>query len=125
MKKLYLFAVFFVAQAAVIASAQAEVYITTANGVPVQQPYCREYTQTLKIGNHVQKAYGTACMQPDGSWELMPKTAQAPNITYIMREDRVYYMPPVPLFGLVIGGRGHERHEEHHEERHNEHWHDR
>ena len=30
--------------------------------------YCREYRQTVTIGNHEQEAYGTACRQPDGSW---------------------------------------------------------
>ena len=31
--------------------------------------YCREYTTTVRIGGEPQKAYGTACRQPDGSWE--------------------------------------------------------
>lgn len=33
--------------------------------------YCREYTQTVNIGNKVHEAYGTACRQPDGSWEII------------------------------------------------------
>ena len=32
--------------------------------------YCREYTQTVNIGGQSQRAYGTACRQPDGSWQL-------------------------------------------------------
>jgi len=32
--------------------------------------YCREYRTTVDIGNDVEKAYGTACRQPDGSWEI-------------------------------------------------------
>ena len=32
--------------------------------------YCREYTQTVYIGGQPQKAYGTACRQPDGSWQI-------------------------------------------------------
>ena len=121
MKKLSLIATFFVAQTAIIASAQAGTYISANMGIPMQQQtYCREYTQTLKIANHIQKAYGTACLQPDGSWQLMPKTAQAPNITYIMRDENLYYMPPQPLFGIVLGGHGHEerRHEDRHDDRH-------
>jgi surface antigen len=31
--------------------------------------YCREYTTTVLIGGKPQQAYGTACRQPDGSWE--------------------------------------------------------
>ena len=33
--------------------------------------YCREYITEAVIGGRTEKAYGTACRQPDGSWELM------------------------------------------------------
>lgn len=33
--------------------------------------YCREYQSKVRIGNNVQDTYGTACMQPDGSWEII------------------------------------------------------
>jgi len=32
--------------------------------------YCREYTQTVTIGGRAERAYGTACRQPDGSWQI-------------------------------------------------------
>ncbi len=32
--------------------------------------YCREYSQTITVGGKTEKAYGTACRQPDGSWEI-------------------------------------------------------
>lgn len=32
--------------------------------------YCREYQTTVTIGGKVQKAYGKACRQPDGSWKI-------------------------------------------------------
>lgn len=32
--------------------------------------YCREYAQTVTIEGKSQKAYGTACRQPDGSWKI-------------------------------------------------------
>ena len=31
--------------------------------------YCREFTTTGVIGGREQQLYGTACRQPDGSWE--------------------------------------------------------
>lgn len=31
--------------------------------------YCREYNTTSRIGGRIQTTYGTACMQPDGSWQ--------------------------------------------------------
>lgn len=32
--------------------------------------YCREYTTESRIGGETRTVYGTACRQPDGSWEL-------------------------------------------------------
>ncbi len=32
--------------------------------------YCREYTTTSVVGGKSQQVYGTACRQPDGSWQL-------------------------------------------------------
>jgi surface antigen len=32
--------------------------------------YCREYRQEVVIGGEKQQAYGTACRQPDGSWQI-------------------------------------------------------
>lgn len=34
--------------------------------------YCREFQQTLTVGGKTENAYGTACRQPDGSWEIIP-----------------------------------------------------
>jgi surface antigen len=33
--------------------------------------YCREFQQEVVIGGQIQDAYGTACRQPDGSWEIV------------------------------------------------------
>jgi len=33
--------------------------------------YCREYQTTVTVGGEVQKAFGTACQQPDGSWKVV------------------------------------------------------
>lgn len=33
--------------------------------------YCREYQQTITVGGKTQEGYGTACRQPDGSWEVV------------------------------------------------------
>jgi surface antigen len=32
--------------------------------------YCREYEHKVNVGGRVQSAYGTACRQPDGSWQI-------------------------------------------------------
>ncbi|MGQ3074327.1 MAG: hypothetical protein ACT7A5_24910 [Ferrovibrionaceae bacterium] len=39
--------------------------------VAQQQPYCREYQKTVIIGGQPQPGFGTACMQPDGSWKAI------------------------------------------------------
>lgn len=33
--------------------------------------YCREFQQTVTIGGKSEQAYGTACQQPDGSWQII------------------------------------------------------
>jgi surface antigen len=36
-----------------------------------QGQYCREYSQTITVGGKTEKGYGTACRQPDGSWQIV------------------------------------------------------
>ncbi len=64
------------------------------------QPYCREYTEQVYIGDRYEQAYGTACMQPDGHWEKVTKPvvpgyrhevtrigdAVPPSHTYVIRD---------------------------------------
>lgn len=33
--------------------------------------YCREYTQEIMIGGEKHESYGTACRQPDGTWQIV------------------------------------------------------
>ena len=33
---------------------------------------CREFTTTVSIGGNPEEAYGYACRQADGSWEIQP-----------------------------------------------------
>lgn len=33
--------------------------------------YCREFSQTVKVGGKTENAYGTACRQPDGAWQIV------------------------------------------------------
>lgn len=41
------------------------------DGTSTSGRYCREYQQKVTIGGKTESAYGTACMQPDGSWEVV------------------------------------------------------
>ena len=40
-------------------------------GASSEGRYCREYTHNVQIGGESQQAYGTACRNPDDSWEIM------------------------------------------------------
>lgn len=33
--------------------------------------YCREFNQTINVGGKVERGYGTACRNPDGSWKIV------------------------------------------------------
>ena len=85
--------------------------------------YCREYQQTLTIAGKTQKGYGTACLQPDGSWELQnsepapapedmsgPVPAPAPNMEYYVEESHVYVTPPEPFVVGTVFIDGHSHH---------------
>ncbi|MFO0110183.1 MAG: RT0821/Lpp0805 family surface protein [Alphaproteobacteria bacterium] len=41
-------------------------YYQTAEGT-----YCREFQQTITVGGKTEKAFGRACRQPDGSWQIV------------------------------------------------------
>ncbi|MCB1532622.1 MAG: glycine zipper 2TM domain-containing protein [Alphaproteobacteria bacterium] len=43
----------------------------TRDGYSSAGRYCREYQQTIVVGGREEQAYGTACQQPDGSWEII------------------------------------------------------
>lgn len=97
---------------------------------------CREFNQSVMIGNRQQEAWGTACRQSDGSWKLQrADVAEAPQVRYVpapapaavhVPPPQVVYYPPVyyprpyyyprphygPSFYIRLGG-GH-RHRHHH-----------
>jgi surface antigen len=46
--------------------------ITTVRDGWAGQRYCREFRQTISLSGRSQEATGTACREPNGSWELVP-----------------------------------------------------
>lgn len=46
-------------------------YVPATYQPTVQNGYCREYTNRVVVGNRTQESYGTACLQPDGSWKII------------------------------------------------------
>lgn len=84
----------------------ALIALSAIGGVPQKamaaggDDYCREYTRTVSIGGRLQDAYGTACLQPDGSWmivgeDLPDQTYQynQQNVTYVIHDDRRDFVP--------------------------------
>jgi len=35
------------------------------------QSYCREFQTTIVVDGRPEKAHGTACLQPDGTWQVV------------------------------------------------------
>jgi surface antigen len=46
-------------------------YVEPQRSYQSNSGYCREYSQTVYIGGRAEQAYGTACRQPDGSWQIV------------------------------------------------------
>lgn len=46
-------------------------YTAVKDGTTTSGRYCREYQQTIMVGGQEQSGYGTACQQPDGSWQIV------------------------------------------------------
>lgn len=38
---------------------------------PSTGAYCREYQQEIVVGGRIERGYGRACRQPDGSWKVI------------------------------------------------------
>lgn len=61
-----------VGQPIIWSDGQAEGSVTTMReGRTPQGAYCREFQQQVTIGGRTEDAYGTACQQPDGSWQVV------------------------------------------------------
>lgn len=45
------------------------------DGTSTSGRYCREFQHDVKIGGRNERAYGTACRKPDGSWEVISSSS--------------------------------------------------
>lgn len=61
---------------------------------------CREFITTIIIGGKQQQGYGTACRQPDGTWQIVSNqpetrvTSAVSRPTYVYRPAERYYVYP-------------------------------
>ena len=78
---------------------------------------CREFDTPVMIEGVEQRARGTACLHPDGSWRIEQQVAGQPAQTYVLAPqayapyyppsyltDPWFYGPPLFLGGVFIGG---------------------
>lgn len=45
--------------------------VATREGASTSGRYCREFQQNVTVGGRTEQAYGTACMNPDGTWQVV------------------------------------------------------
>lgn len=45
--------------------------VALRDGKSTSGRYCREFQQSITVGGKAEQAYGTACQQPDGAWEIV------------------------------------------------------
>ena len=45
--------------------------VATREGTSTAGRYCREFQHEINVGGKQEQGYGTACRQPDGSWEVI------------------------------------------------------
>lgn len=102
------------------------------------EPYCREYVKNVVVAGRVQQSYGTACMQPDGSWQIQqdygaipagynppPQVVvlqdPQPYPIYVERSPRYVRTAPPPFFSLNINSYDRDYYRSGRRDRH---WHD-
>lgn len=52
-------------------SGHSGTYTPIREGTSTSGRYCREFQQTIQVGGKSEQGYGTACRQPDGSWQIV------------------------------------------------------
>jgi hypothetical protein len=100
----------------VVAPPPAPLYAPSpvATAAPARQD-CRAFEQTITVGGKAQKATGTTCQQPDGSWKVVARPSEAPPPpptvaaypAYPAYPYPAYYYPPYyypPFYGNLRHG---------------------
>jgi len=59
---------------------------------------CREFVSTIIIGGQEEQGYGTACRQPDGSWQIVADEADLDMEPPPVRQTNIYVNNPPPEY---------------------------
>lgn len=60
--------------------------------------YCREYQKTITVGGRYESGYGTACMQPDGSWMIVETRGTVDPFDDLRRQNVVLVTDNRPVY---------------------------
>lgn len=60
--------------------------------------YCREYNRQVMVGGRWVDAYGTACLRPDGSWEIVAEDFDRREHQYNAEPAAYYDRTPAPWY---------------------------
>jgi hypothetical protein len=70
--------------------------VTTAPA-PVQES-CREFTVPITVAGREEKAYGKACQQPDGTWQILPQAGGADGVRPNIPTQTTVIYPAYPYY---------------------------
>ncbi len=66
-----------------------------ASASTINGAYCREFTKTVVIDRKQTQAWGTACLQPDGAWQIVDTNTDA-VYDYPDRQIVLHQVVPAP-----------------------------
>jgi hypothetical protein len=108
--------------------------LSTVSTIRPVEGECREYSVPITVGGKEETAYGRACRQADGTWQIaQPTTPEgAANPPGIVQSTVIYpaypyydpwwgppwWGPPFGFFGAAVGFHGHHHHHHHGGHRH-------
>lgn len=64
---------------------------------------CREFITSIMIGDKEEQGYGTACRQPDGSWEIIAEDRQGQQPSPEVSREVYRYAPPTEYYRYPAG----------------------
>jgi len=70
---------------------RARSVVTPTRTYRAQGRYCREYQQDITVGGKTERAYGRACRNPDGTWQVV--NDQSSSAAPVYRPAPVYSQP--------------------------------
>jgi len=68
--------------------------------------YCREYQQDITVGGKTERAYGRACRQPDGTWQIVNNQSSGNASVPVWSNSSSVYNRPSSVYNRNFNPRG-------------------